>query len=136
MGQGPVKGRGGLPPPQVPHRGLTTRAAYFAALGPGGWWQPLSLAAAALSSPEDPGGEAGAPLPKGCLRPLHAPQDETWATGIGAPQSPGEDVCGGRGERERLPQLSGGQARTPALSSLLKHPQFGRPWTNVCGINV
>lgn len=50
---------------------------------------------------------AGAPLLKGCLRPLHAPQDETWATGIGATRSPGEDVGAGWGEGERLPQMSG-----------------------------
>lgn len=50
-------------------RGLTTRAAYFSALGPGGWWQPLSLAAATLSSPEDPGGDSWGSSPEGVPPP-------------------------------------------------------------------
>lgn len=63
-------------------RGLTTRAGYFSLLGPSGWWQPLFLAAAALSSPEDPGSDSRAPLQKGCQCPLHALQDETWPQGL------------------------------------------------------
>lgn len=63
-------------------RGLTTRAGYFSLLGPGGWRQPLFLAAAALSSPEDPGSDSRAPLQKGCQRPLHTLQDETWPRGL------------------------------------------------------
>lgn len=61
---------------------------------------------------------AGAPLLKGCLRPLHAPQDETWATGISALQSPGEDVCEGRGGRRAAASAVGGPSQDPSSELL------------------
>lgn len=54
-------------------RGLTTRAGYFSLLGPGRWWQPLFLAAAALSSPEGPGGDSQGSSPEAVPAPPPRP---------------------------------------------------------------